>query len=237
MLARMVTEPTALSRFWPLTRAMALVEARPDDVAAACHKYLRTKRIHPRDKVSRYDVTELDVVGLAATLAHLLPVALTATKTVVLPAGDWSAILHNDASGDPNLGAYVSRALAARVYSIQCDGTLPSKTPKTREASFAAYLKGPRPRRMLAAKNGKVTIAVGKPEPFETEAAPKRLDDLGLLEMLAGAGLCVHDPAFFTISKTSRAWVVAWTPAPAIAPVTMDLATARTKWLRAGRLA
>lgn len=237
--------PSPLETFWPLTRAMVLVEAPVAAVAKACFDFHRTRYVHPSDKVTRYTLTEFGFTDLAAALGRLVPVASSgyATRLLVLPARGVTVVIQNNA----NVMAFdVIKRLKAKHYLIRCDGALSRELPTRRHwglylsrsgATINALLVGEEPPSGRALLPHEVKGKQQAAKVFGFKAPPAPFTDAHVLEALARLDLRIHDPDFFLTSSDSQAYELARAENPAHAgskPV--DLATARKRWLANGTL-
>lgn len=237
-----MTYQSPLHEYWPLTRAMLIVDADASTVAKACFDFHRSRYIHPGDKLTKYTLSEFPCTSLSDVLQRLLPINIQG-KFLVLPAKNATVIIQNNAEA---MAVDVINRLKVKSYLVRCDGQLSDKLPNKRHWGLYLCKKGstinefmagvnPPEKRALAPHEIKGKISAAKV--FGFAAVPQPFTDAHVLEAVYHLGYPIHDPQFYLTSPKTTGFEIARINNPAQpAMKEISLSEAKTQWLKKGTL-
>ena len=234
-----------LCEYWPLTRAMLIIEAETATVAKACYDFHRTRYIHPDDKLTTYVLSKFICADLSKALARLLPAEASAypTKVLILPARNATVVIQNNAEA---MDHQVIQRLKVKSYMVRCDGALSDSLPEKRDWALYLYRKSsPRCAAFLAGQNPPDRRALFPHEmkmkkrgarTFGFASPPEPFTDAHVLEALYRLGFPVHDPAFFLTSPSAVGFELSRIRNPKHPGNPVSLVVAKQRWLAKGTL-
>lgn len=242
-----MTYKSPLHKYWPLTRAMLIVEADAETVAKACYDFHRSRYIHPEDKVTKYTLSEFSCVNLSESLQRLLPISIainTNQKFLVLPTQKGSIIIQNSAK---TMVVDVIKRLKVQSYIVRCDGQLADDLPIKRfwglyssknGSTINAQISGENPPSSRIPFPHEIKQKKKASKFFGFDVVPELFTDTHVLEALQRLGHAIHDPEFYLSSSEAIGFEITRVQNINTKPEfeEIELLSAKNRWIKNGTL-